>query len=1068
MLSVQSEVNHCRLFQSWQPDPVLKRTTGDWSSFIELPCVSSYQQLIDAPAFAEIQTQFLADITELKLLANTHVNHRYDRAIDAFKNMLKKPCPSLVEGLLPLYRETRFHVHQLVIQLRDHLAQGNDYIALILHECLNDIGLCPAGVHSRFATSILDLQASVATGLDGHLFKVRNDLFRSFIHSFMFQLQREGFAITYQAEIHWFNGLYNLHCQQLGLPVIDDPLAHHHFGSHLHQRFSSAVGLAVNACTVLRELSDNWSERLEDTLTGAGCSAWLTRPTRGDEPTAVAINLLNSKVFYPINSMMGTVAQHPLDLTSLMDDAGDDSFHLQRHKEKMLAWVAGSFFAEDTSVFAVISGTQYIGTINQLYFWVFDSLQPLSIGGACVFTSDQHTSLRLSHLRRIDFSTWSESTVFALLTQALEQTAEASEIAAFFLNPQANGQVGQLSDDLIQALSTLLSNKLEDYGEVFKHTLCQCLCDYFASCTTTVVLPQVIALLINTPLLGPVLSRLCELNKNISPITSRLNSWQIVGFSPLHTGQLMPGDCQRLYRQALRLEQGQVIGDLLLTGHCDGLVHRANRKNGRTALGILARHGIVDGVKYLLNLAGVAINHRDDVGHTPLHLAVINNHLPCVMELLRVPSIQVNALSVEGFSPLNCAAALGLVDICKVLLKAPDIDINRSDNQSWTPLCSAAARGHAKVVKELVKARGIHLNQGNRLGCSPLLCASHCGNVDVVEELLCVPGVLVNKVSKDGCTSLNSAAAKGHVPVVERLVKAPGIKVNLKDHDGWTPLNSAALMGHLGVVEILLDAPDILVNEGNDLGFSPLHNASVRGHVEIVEKLLGTSGVLINKVSEDGGTSGVLVNQVGNDGCTALHMAAGRGRVPVVKALLKARGIDVNLKSHEGWTPLNCAVSGGYLDVVETLLDVPGILVSEGNSLGCSPLHCAVLQGHTAIVEALLALAPSVDVNHQSLDGFTPLHCAIKRGRLEIAKALLAMRGIDVNVKEHSNSLTPLHFACHFGFADCVRALLQMPDIRVNEICSGGFTPLRVALLFRHVDCARELLKHTGALSRDK
>ena len=1067
MLTVQSDINHCRLFQSWQPDPVLKQTTNEWSSFIELPCVSSYQQLIDDPAFAEIQAQFLADIKELKLLAHAHVNDQYDKAVDAFHSMLKNPCPSLVDGLLRLYRETRFHVHQLVKQLRDPLAQGNDYIALILHECLNDIGFCPAGVHSRFATSILDLQASVATGLDGHLFKVRNDLFRSLIHSFMFQRQREGFAITYEAEVHWFNGLYNLHCQQLGLPVIDDPVADHRLGHHLRQRFSSAVELAVNACTVLRQLSDHWSERLESTLTGAGCSAWLTRPTRGDEPTAVAINLLNSKVFYPINSMMGTVAQHPLDLTSLMDDAGDDSFHLKRHKEKMLAWVAGHFFAEDTNVFAVISGTRYIGTINQLYFWVFDSLQPLSIGGACVFANEQHTSLRLSHLRNIDFSTWPESTVFALLTQALEQTAEASEIAAFFLNPQANGQVGQLSDGLIQALSTLLTNKLEDYGEVFKHTLCQCLCDYFASSTTTVVLPQVISLLINTPLLSPMLARLGELSKDISPITSRLNSWQIAGSSALQSGQLMPGDCQRLYRQALRLEQGQVIGDLLLTGHCDGLVHRVNRKNGRTALGILARHGIVDGVKYLLNLAGVGTNHRDYFGRTPLHLAVIHNQLPCVKALLEVPSIQVNSLSAEGFSPLNCAAALGLVDICKVLLKVPDIDINRGDNQNWTPLCNAATKGHVQIVKELMKAPGIHLNQGNHLGCSPLICASHCGNEDVVDELLSVPRVLVNKVNEYGSTALNSAAAKGHLPVVERLLKAPGIKVNLNDHDGWTPLNTAALMGYPDVVEALLDVPDILVNEANDLGFSPLHSACVRGYVAVVEKLLGTSGVGVNQVCQDGGTSGVVVNQVCKDGCTALHLAAQQGHVSVVKALLRAQGVNVNLKSHDGWTPLNCAAAGGYPGVVETLLNVPGILVNEGNCLGCAPLHCAALQGHTAVIKALLA-RETVDVNHQSPGGFTPLHSAIKHGRLEIVKALLAMPNIDVNVKENTTGLTPLHFACHFGFADCVRALLQMPDIRIDENSPVGLTPLRVALIFRHVDCVRELLKHKGILGRDQ
>lgn len=942
MLSVQSETNHYGLFQPWQPDLVAERTGR--SSFIELPGVGSYQQLVDDPAFAGIQAQFFSDIAELKLLANAYVDKLYDDGLDAFLNMLKDPGLRIVDELLPLYRETRFHIHQLVLQLREPLPRGSDYIASVLHECLSGIDLCPAGVHSRFATNVLDLQASVAKDLDGKLFKVRNDLLRASIQSFMFQLQREDFAVAMEMEVHWFNGLYNLQCQQLGLPVIADPKANHFLDDELRQRLSSAVGLAVNACTIVRRLSDDWSVRLESTLASAGCSAWLTRPTRGDEPTAVAISLLDSQVFNPINSLMGTATHHPLDLTSVMDVAGDDSFHLKRYREKILAWVAGHLFAEDSKVFAAIGNTRYIGTINQLFFWVFDSSRPLSIGGACIFTPDQHTSLRLSHLRTIDFSTWPGTTVFALLTQALEQTTEASEVAAFFLDPQAIGQVGRLPDGLVPALSTLLTNKLTACGEAFTHRLCQYLCDHFAICTTTVVLPQIIALLIDTPLLGPVLSGLHQRSEEISPIISWLNTWQIDGFSLSQLELLTPEDCQRLFRQAVRLGQSQCIGDLLLTGHCDGLVRRVSRENWRTPLSLLAHRGDVDGVKYLLTLPNVAINHRDDFGYTPLHLAVINDHLSCVEVLLRAPCIKVNEQDTQGFSPLNTAARLGLVDVCKLLLKQPGVDINRPSFNGWTPLATAAAKGRVQIVKELVKAPGVRLNEGNRLGCSPLHCASLRGFVDVVEVLLHTPGVWVNQVSDDGCTPLNSAACIGHAPVVKALLNTPGVDVNLKDHGDWTPLNSAAGMGHSGVVEMLLNTPDVLVNEDNRLGCAPLHCATLRGHTAIVRTILARS-------------PDVDVNHQSIDGNTSLHIAIKKGRIEIVKALLAARGIDVNVKEHScGMTPLHLACQFGQVQCVRALMQMPDIRVNEKCFGDYTPLKIAWFAGHLDCVHELRLL----------------------------------------------------------------------------------------------------------------
>ncbi len=190
-----SRITCPRLFQAWQPPlsakPACSREHPP--DYIQLPAVRDYPALTNEELFPAIQAQFLSDIQKLRRLAHNFVHKQYDDGINAFHNMLKAPPNNLHGHLLPLYRETRYQIHQLVATLENHKHMSSaqsDYIASRLHDCLNDIENCPAGVHSRFANSFINLEAAQG-GLDGILFHARQELLHQSIASFLFQQQRQ-------------------------------------------------------------------------------------------------------------------------------------------------------------------------------------------------------------------------------------------------------------------------------------------------------------------------------------------------------------------------------------------------------------------------------------------------------------------------------------------------------------------------------------------------------------------------------------------------------------------------------------------------------------------------------------------------------------------------------------------------------------------------------------------------------------------------------------------------------------------------------------------------------------
>jgi hypothetical protein len=133
---------------------------------------------------------------------------------------------------------------------------------------------------------------------------------------------------------------------------------------------------------------------------------------------------------------------------------------------------------------------------------------------------------------------------------------------------------------------------------------------------------------------------------------------------------------------------------------------------------------------------------------------------------------------------------------------------------------------------------------------------------------------------------------------------------------------------------------------------SALWAAAVEGDVVQVELALH-NGARIN----------ALMPNIG--AWTALHMAAVRGHVDVVRCLA-ARGANVSLATKEGYTPLHVAAAAGQLAVVEQLVAL-GASLEAVNHNRDTPLHRAAANGHVEVARQLVMLGASVYSRNEAL-----------------------------------------------------------------------------------------------------
>ncbi|XP_056189323.1 B-cell lymphoma 3 protein [Falco biarmicus] len=223
------------------------------------------------------------------------------------------------------------------------------------------------------------------------------------------------------------------------------------------------------------------------------------------------------------------------------------------------------------------------------------------------------------------------------------------------------------------------------------------------------------------------------------------------------------------------------------------------------------------------------------------------------------------------------------------------------DEDGDTALHIAVAQGAVGAARRLVGLflqGGCHLDVFNRLRQTPLHVAVITRQAALV-RLLVAHGACPGARDRLGRTAPHLACERRAPRCLRELLRG-GPDLQARDYEGLTPLHVAVSSGARENVLLLLehgadiDAVDI------KSGRSPLLHAVESNSLEMAELLI---------------QRGASVNAQSYAGCTALHAAAGRGLLGVLRLLLRS-GADCGIKNYHNETPLAVASSRQVIDIL--------------------------------------------------------------------------------------------------------------------------------------------------------
>ncbi|XP_054475733.1 protein phosphatase 1 regulatory subunit 12A isoform X4 [Anoplopoma fimbria] len=227
------------------------------------------------------------------------------------------------------------------------------------------------------------------------------------------------------------------------------------------------------------------------------------------------------------------------------------------------------------------------------------------------------------------------------------------------------------------------------------------------------------------------------------------------------------------------------------------------------------------------------------------------------------------------------------------------------------------------------------------------MAACSAGDRDEVTVLL-RQGADINHHNVDGLTALHQACIDENAEMVQFLVES-GSDVNRGDNEGWTPLHAAASCGFIQIAKYLIEH-GAHVGGVNSEGELPLDVATEDAMERLLKGEIKKQAIDVDKARKEeervmlqdamavlagGGT----LTPHPNTKATALHVAAAKGYIEVLKVLLQC-GVDVDSRDIDGWTPLHAGAHWGQEEVCSLLADNMCDMGAV-NNVGQTPLDVA-------------------------------------------------------------------------------------------------------------------------------
>uniref|UniRef100_A0ABD2WQD1 Uncharacterized protein n=1 Tax=Trichogramma kaykai TaxID=54128 RepID=A0ABD2WQD1_9HYME len=450
----------------------------------------------------------------------------------------------------------------------------------------------------------------------------------------------------------------------------------------------------------------------------------------------------------------------------------------------------------------------------------------------------------------------------------------------------------------------------------------------------------------------------------------------------------------------------------------------------------------------------VRVDTQDDMGRTPLHLAVEFNNKEAVKVLLK-RGASPNIANKDGLTPLHliCNDRHDAHELAEIFFDKEFnqvVRLDARDELGQTPLHLALSRGRKNLVR-LLLTNGADPNTADDYGLTPwhLICME--GVDDDLFELFfnreIKQATQLDARDKSGRSPLHYALLANNKKAVEWLLRR-GVDLNLADPRGSTPLHLISLeQVDDDMVEIFFKNNDmskmkIEINARDESGNTPLHQALLADNKKVAVELL--------KIGAD-------PNMVDYKESTPLHLICERKHDDDLAETFfeindrKLQSVQVDARDERDRTPLQLAVLNGLQKVAELLLTraADSDLTSEG---GKTPLHIVCTSDDDDdLTKILFKINQDIEQHVDARDrwGNTPLHLALGHGKDKKAESLLR-RGADPSLADESGR-TALHLICLWDedrdaklFVDITEELRRRGQIDARD--KWGNTALHQAL----------------------
>ena len=461
---------------------------------------------------------------------------------------------------------------------------------------------------------------------------------------------------------------------------------------------------------------------------------------------------------------------------------------------------------------------------------------------------------------------------------------------------------------------------------------------------------------------------------------------------------------------------------------------RARDERGRTLLHVAADSGQKEVLQHLLDLVHPSVDVRDDDGNTPLHLAVLNNHVE-VADLLLASGANSVIQNNKKVLPFHLALRDGestdmIVAFCKY-----NVDHLARGFRNYTSLHVIAAQNNLKALNILYE--------------------------EAVSKQLDIKSILqlqLQSVDRDGLTPIHLAARKGSYDVLDFMISKV-IEHGLKPQEEFgrlsekdsTPLHFAVESNSLEISRILLKyGASPTTTSGKQT--PPIHLACSQNKLSMVEAMVEQCG-------------NEILNCKNEQGQTPLHSSTSLMCGKELVSFLLSKGSLLDAQDDNGHTALQVAVRFGNVPSVEQFL-ASGSSPLIKDACGCNCLHIAVMFKRKEVFKHLLEhpkIAEMSDATNN--DGDLPIHLALREGLSNFATHLLKTTPHQITDKDDNNYF---HLAALAGDEKTIENLLTYPFAKsmINATNSSGKTPVHYAAISCNPPCIYLLLDHGAMVNK--